>query len=100
MLEEIKKCNRCHQVISNIYEADYFSHISIKYCDVCRKIVTREKTAERCAKLRERKKQKDKYRDEELKLLKEKCELLQAEIEFMKSKYSKLRDEERGNDNE
>lgn len=80
MLQDIKYCKRCGAKISDLNTADYYSHLSIKYCNICKKQAEKEKTALRVAKLRERKKQKDRFRDEQLELLKEENELLKKHI--------------------
>lgn len=57
-MKNIKICERCHATaISDLNDAetDYFRHIAVKYCDECRKIVNREKTAERVKRYKERK---------------------------------------------
>ena len=43
-----KFCKRCGVLISDLNNnADWFSHIRIQYCDICRKDSEREKTAAR-----------------------------------------------------
>ncbi len=79
-MNDIKYCQRCGAVISDLNTADYFSHIRIKYCRRCAEQVEREQTAVRVAALRRRKKQKDKFRDEQLILLQEENELLRKNI--------------------
>ena len=79
-MRKYKLCERCGLIISDIDTDDYFRHLSVKYCDRCRDIVQREKTAARVANLRKRKKEKDKYRDEQLELLKQENELLRQRI--------------------
>lgn len=79
-MNDIKYCLRCGVKISDVNESDWYSHMSKKYCDDCRKQSDREKTAVRVAALRQRKKQKDKYRDEQLELLKQENELLRKRI--------------------
>ena len=79
-MNDIKYCQRCGMKISDLNTADYFSHIRIKYCPQCAKKVEHEQTAARVAALRKRKKQKDKYRDEQLVLLREENELLRKNI--------------------
>ena len=79
-MKEIKYCQNCGLIISNIENSDYFSHISIRYCPDCAKKIEREKTAARVAALRKRKKIKDKFRDEQLVLLQQENELLQKRI--------------------
>ena len=79
-MKEIKYCENCGLMISKIENLDYFSHISIRYCHDCAKKIEREKTAARVAALRKRKKNKDKFRDEQLVLLEQQNELLQKRI--------------------
>ena len=79
-MKEIKYCENCGLIISNIENSDYFSHISIKYCPDCSKKIEREKPAARVAALRKRKKIKDKFRDEQLILLQQQNELLEKRI--------------------
>ncbi len=83
---EIKYCKRCGRKISDMNEADWYSHMSKKYCEACRKQSDREKTALRVAALRQRKKEKDRYRDEQL-------ELLKTENELLRKRVIKLREE-------
>ena len=92
-MTDVKRCKRCGKIISDVNYSDWYSHIRIEYCDVCRKQSDREKTAIRVAKLRERKKQKDKFRDRELELMKERNQLLQEENEILRQKIIKLREE-------
>jgi len=82
---DVKRCSRCGAVISDINNADWYSHLRIKYCTECAKDVKREKTRLRVANLRSRKKQKDKYRDEQLELLREENELLRKKILEMRA---------------
>lgn len=84
---EVKFCKRCGVKISDVNEADWYSHISKKYCKICRRESDREKTALRVAALRQRKKEKDKYRDEQL-------ELLKAENELLRKRVMKLREKQ------
>lgn len=92
-MTDIKRCKRCGKVISDIDSADWYSHIRIQYCDACRKQSDREKTAIRVAKLRERKRQKDKFRDQELELMKQKVAMLEEENELIRQRLIKSREE-------
>lgn len=92
-MTDIKRCKRCGKVISNVNSADWYSHIRIQYCDACRKQSDREKTAIRVAKLRERKRQKDKFRDKELELMKQKVAMLEEENELIRQRLIKSREE-------
>ena len=67
MTPDIKRCERCYRPISWVDRADWYSHIRIKYCDECRPIVEREKTAARLKRFRERQKEAAKIRDQRLK---------------------------------
>lgn len=92
-MTDVKRCKRCGKIISDVNYSDWYSHIRIQYCESCRKQSDREKTAIRVAKLRERKKQKDKFRDKELELLREKSKMLEEENELLRQKIIKLREE-------
>lgn len=92
-MTDIKRCKRCGKIISDINSSDWYSHIRIQYCDTCRKQSDREKTAIRVAKLRERKRQKDKFRDKELELMRERNKLLEEENEILRQGIIKLREE-------
>lgn len=79
-MNDIKFCKRCGTLISDINNTDWYRHLSVKYCEICRKESDREKTALRVYNLRQRKKQKDKFRDEKLALLEEENELLRKRV--------------------
>ena len=92
-MTDVKRCKRCGKIISDVNSSDWYSHIRIQYCDACRKQSDREKTAIRVAELRKRKRQKDKFRDRELELMKERNQLLQEENEILRQRLIKLREE-------
>lgn len=92
-MNDVKRCKRCGKIISDVSSADWYSHIRVQYCESCRKQSDREKTAIRVAELRKRKKQKDKFRDRELELMKERNQLLQGENEILRQKIINLREE-------
>ena len=92
-MTDVKRCKRCGKIISDVSSADWYSHIRVQYCDACRKQSDREKTAIRVAELRKRKRQKDKFRDRELELMKERNQLLQEENEILRQKIINLREE-------
>ncbi|MBR0485905.1 MAG: hypothetical protein IJJ69_14210 [Oscillospiraceae bacterium] len=92
MSEEVKHCAVCGKVISTP-ENDYFSHIKIKYCDSCREVIRREQARNRVNELRKRKKEKDKFRDKELELMKEKVRLLTEENELLKIENQRKREQ-------
>lgn len=85
MMPEIKCCRRCGKEISNVYIADYYSHIRILYCPACKKQVSREQAAQRMSELRKRRRVKNQYRDEQLELLKEENALLRKSILKLRS---------------
>lgn len=85
-MTDIKYCKRCGAMISDVNNTDWYRHISVKYCAACRRESDRQKTALRVYNLRQRKKQKDKFRDEQL-------ELLKVENELLRKRVLKLREE-------
>lgn len=92
-MTEVKFCKRCSKKISDINVADWYSHLSIKWCPECAEIVKREQTLERVHKLRQRKKLKDKYRDEQLELLRKQTELMQEQIRLLENGNLRLREQ-------
>lgn len=79
-MTENKYCIRCNKLISNIYSADYYSFIRIKYCPSCKEEIRRQQTLERVHKLRQRKKQIDIEKNTQLDLLRQENELLRLSI--------------------
>lgn len=69
MVPTIKRCARCYTPISFEDSADWYSHIRIKYCEECAKIVEKEKAAERFQRYKERQREAAKLRDQRLKEL-------------------------------
>lgn len=92
-MDEIKKCERCHEVISDVNCSDWFSHIRVKYCDTCREIVRREKEAERMRKYRAEKSAEKKRRLERAGLLEEENRLLREQIALLMEYNEKLKAE-------
>ncbi len=90
-MNDIKYCVMCGAMISNVNNADWYSHISVKYCPDCRKKSDRQKTALRVYNLRQRKKQKDKFRDEQLELLKVENELLRKKVLMLREEAGHIR---------
>lgn len=90
-MNDVKYCVRCGAMISNVNNADWYSHISVKYCPDCRKESDRQKTALRVYNLRQRKKQKDKFRDEQLELLKVENELLRKRVIMLREEAGHIR---------
>lgn len=79
-MKEVKRCERCYKIISRIESSDWFSHMSIKYCDECREVVKREQNRANIAAFRKRKKESDKAKDEMLRQLKLENEILRARL--------------------
>lgn len=92
-MTDVKYCKRCGLKISDVDIADWYSHLSIKYCRTCAEIVKREQTLERVHRLRQRKKIKDKYRDEQLELLRQQTELMQEKIKLLENGNLRLREQ-------
>lgn len=68
-MQDVKYCARCGKKISDVNTADWFSHISIKYCEDCAITVKRERTAARLKEYRKREKARKKEQLEYIKLL-------------------------------
>lgn len=79
-MEGIKRCARCYQVISCIDSSDWYSHLSVKYCDSCREIVKKEQSAARVKAFRQRKRISDKEKDLKIKNLELEVEILRGKI--------------------
>lgn len=69
MVPTIKRCERCYTPISYEDTADWYSHIRIQYCDECKKIVEKEKAAERFRRYKQRQKEAAEQRDLRIKEL-------------------------------
>lgn len=83
-MNNIKMCVRCNAaIISNLHSetADYYRHLSVKYCDKCRKIVNNEQTAERMRRMRARNKAEKKELSTRLSLLEKENAILKQNIE-------------------
>lgn len=87
-MTENKYCSRCNKLISNIYSADYYSFIRIKYCPECKPIVKKEQTLKCIKESRKRKKELNKQRDIQLELLKQENEMLRLNIIKLKENLS------------
>lgn len=68
-MKEVKNCVRCGTVISDINSADYYSHISIQYCNACKAAVKKEKTLLRVQKLRTQKRAEKKELQDKIRQL-------------------------------
>ena len=91
MVPSIKRCARCYTPISWEDNSDWYSHIRIKYCDECRKIVDREQAAARLKRYKQRKKEADRVRDARLKEL-------ELENQILRDKLKLLWEEEENSD--
>ena len=69
MIPTIKRCERCFTPISYEETADWYSHVRIQYCDTCKKIVEKEKAAERFRRYKQRQKEAAEQRDLRIKEL-------------------------------
>lgn len=69
MIPTIKRCARCYTPISYEETADWYSHVRIQYCDTCKKIVEKEKAAERFRRYKQRQKEAAEQRDLRIKEL-------------------------------
>ena len=69
MIPTIKRCERCYAPISYEETADWYSHVRIQYCDTCKKIVEKEKAAERFRRYKQRQKEAAEQRDLRIKEL-------------------------------
>lgn len=83
MVPSIKRCARCYTPISYEDNSDWYSHIRIKYCDECRKVVEREQAAERLKRYKQRKKEADRIRDARLKELELENQILRDKLKFL-----------------
>lgn len=90
-MEDVKCCQMCGCVISdaNNPDTDYYRHIRLQYCPSCRKLSDNLKTAARVKALRQRKRQRDKYRDEQLQLLQEENRLLRIRVQQLREETNK-----------
>ncbi len=83
MIPTIKRCERCYKPISYEDTADWYSHIRIKYCDECKKIVEKEKAAERFRRFKEKQKEAAKLRDQRLKELEIENSILREKLKAL-----------------
>jgi hypothetical protein len=72
----------CGKLISDLDDpgTDYYKHIGLKYCPICRETSDRLKVAARMQEYRKRKKARNRERDVQLDLLKEENELLRQRV--------------------
>ena len=89
MIPTIKRCERCYTPISYEDTADWYSHIRIKYCDECKKIVEKEKAAERFRRFKEKQKEAAKLRDQRLKELEIENSILREKLKALWGENSK-----------
>lgn len=83
-MKEIKRCERCYTIISRMESSDWFSHMSIKYCDKCREEVKKEQNRAGVAAFRKRKKEADRAKDEQIRQLQLENEILRARLAEIK----------------
>lgn len=84
-MDDIKRCERCGAIISDVNASDWYSHIRIKYCDQCREKMNKKNTAERAKAYRKRK------QEEHAELL-SRCKALETENELLRLQINSLRD--------
>lgn len=99
MVPSIKRCARCYTPISYEDNSDWYSHIRIKYCDECRKIVDREQAAERLKRYKQRKKEADRIRDARLKELELENQILRDKLKFLWDNESRKEETNADSDN-
>lgn len=82
MQDSKKYCSVCGKLISDLDDpaTDYFRHIRLKYCTVCRDTMEHLQGVARVQEYRRRKRARDHERDIQLDLLKEENELLRQRI--------------------
>ena len=83
MVPTIKRCARCYTPISFEDSADWYSHIRIKYCDECRKIVDKENAAERFRRYKNRQEEAARLRDQRLKELEIENSILREKLKAL-----------------
>ena len=99
MIPSIKRCARCYTPISYEDNSDWYSHIRIKYCDECRKVVEREQAAERLKRYKQRKKEADRIRDARLKELELENQILRDKLKFLWDNESRKEETNADSDN-
>lgn len=83
MIPTIKRCERCYTPISYEDTADWYSHIRIQYCDECKKIVEKEKAAERFRRYKQRQKEAAAQRDIRIKELELENSILREKLKAL-----------------
>lgn len=86
-----KYCLFCGTLISDLNdpECNYYRHIRIKYCDNCRGMVEHFQASNRAYNFRQRRKEKEKFRDEQIELLREENAILRANIRQLREETEK-----------
>lgn len=93
-MNNVKMCIRCNAaIISNLHSdnANYYRHLSVKYCDKCKEIVNKEQTAKRMKALRERKREKERLKETENQLREKENNLLRERLQIMEKENEELR---------
>lgn len=93
-MNDLKYCQRCGVLISDINTADYYSHISIKYCRPCSEASAREKNTAWVNAARKRKRAEQKQRDIKAQLLEEENELLRRNIIALRESLERMKAEQ------
>lgn len=85
-MQDIKRCQKCGEIISSINSADYYSHIRIKYCKKCGPEVNRLNAAERAKRVRAQTKANNKLARELNNALMQENELLKRQLEELRER--------------
>ena len=87
-MTNVKACIRCNvAIISNLNfdTGNYYRHLSVKYCDECRKIVRAEQNRQNVKRYRARQRAERTAKQERV-------ELLKAENDILRRNYSQICD--------
>lgn len=95
-MNDIKRCQKCGVIISDINTADYYRHIRVKYCSTCGPAINRLNAAERSKKVREQTRANNKLRRELNSELKKENELLLRQLEQAREMIEELKSYGRG----
>lgn len=96
--EDIKKCEKCGEVIPREITDNWYAYIRVKYCKKCAKQVNIEKTTERIKAARQRAKENRKLQKELAETLIVENILLKEQIRREKDEVIRLQLEARGAD--
>ena len=90
-MQERKYCEKCCKLISDINNADYYSHIRIKYCRQCAADINREHAAIFAKARRRQIKENNKLARELNNKLLQENELLKNQLEQARERIEKLK---------